>query len=157
MNSLTLGLVVACAAFVEDVISTGIPYWYKIGSGSGTFYYGLFMACAYTPIGSVCQKWHILPDWVMASQAMMISSVLALGASILLGIMFLTILKDKAIVCIGAAFMSFAAGLAVAGVKFTKEASGDLHAGFGLAIIAAIHAFVAGAIFFLSRNRIGQM
>ncbi|XP_052798470.1 uncharacterized protein LOC128230326 isoform X3 [Mya arenaria] len=139
MNSLTLGLVVACAAFVEDVISTGIPYWYKIGSGS------------------------VLPDWVMASQAMMISSVLALGASILLGIMFLTILKDKAIVCIGAAFMSFAAGvlciigLAVAGVKFTKEASGDLHAGFGLAIIAAIHAFVAGAIFFLSRNRIGQM
>lgn len=160
-NTLIVGLIVTGIALLFCIISTAIPYWWS----SDNVNIGLFRLCADTLLGNKCADLDDSADWLNATRAMMILSILSLGGSVLLAILFGFILKDKQIIAIGAAFMSFAgAVLALLGViifaaKFPDDVydlvygEGSFHASFGLAIIALIAAFVGGAILFLSRTR----
>ncbi|XP_045171523.2 epithelial membrane protein 3-like isoform X2 [Mercenaria mercenaria] len=164
-NTLLIALVLTCVALLLCIISTAIPYWWS----SDNFDLGLFRYCGTINIlgtsSTSCGEFSDVPDWMKATRAMMVLSILALGASILLSVLFGFIMKEKQFLAILAAFMCFAAaGLAILGVIIYGAKAplksfdlvygeGSLHAGFGLAIIAAIAAVVAGVFVFLSKGR----
>lgn len=164
MNTILLGIIVTGIALLFSIVSTAIPYWWSSDDAN----IGLFRVCTKvkeSAIGEICYEFGGT-DWVKATRAMMILSILALGSSIFMSVLFGFVMKDKHILAVGSAFMCvIAAGLALAGViiygvktsdSYAAYSNGTLHAGFGLAIIAIIASAVAGVIVFLSKGRNDQ-
>lgn len=155
---LLIGIGLGGLAVLLDIIGTAIPNWWVIAGVQ----YGLFRTCVELLGSTTCVVLDssTLNDWWRATQAMVIMSILAMCAGVGFAILFGFLMKDKQILALGAAFMTFAgAGLAIIGVIIfgskSKDAGLDvyLHAGFGLVIVAAILAVPAAVMMLLSKNR----
>ncbi|XP_060598506.1 uncharacterized protein LOC132752216 [Ruditapes philippinarum] len=158
---LLLGIALTGGALLLCIVATAIPYWWS----SDAVDVGLFRVCGSTILGNKCLEYSDTPDWLDATRAMMILAILSLGASILMSILFGFIMKERQFLAILSALLCFAgAGLTILGVIiFGSKHPGDLykvlygdgslHAGFGLAIIAAIAAGVSGMVVFLAKGR----
>lgn len=154
MIGIGLGILATCI----DIIGTAIPFWW-VPKGSN-INFGLFRVCT----DSVCLDIETIfkLDWWRATQAMVLLSIIAMGVGVVLAILFGVILRDKQILLLAAAFMTFcgavfaAIGVIIFGAK-TRELGLEksLHAGFGLVVIAAVIAIPAAVMMLLSRTRTG--
>lgn len=165
-TTLLIGIVVTGAALLFNIISTAIPYWWSSDNANIGLFSGCFKITSYIITVETCRDIGEGADWVKATRAMMILSILGLGSSILLSILFGFVMRDKQFLALGSAFMCVvAAGFVLLGViiygakasdSYKGLVGGSLHAGFGLAIIAMIASAVAGVIVFLSMGRNDQ-
>ncbi|KAL4223604.1 hypothetical protein ACF0H5_017073 [Mactra antiquata] len=167
MNSqLLIGIGILGFALLLDIISTAIPYWWVMSLGDAvSSSIGLFQICDHAEGLTACVTMTVETDWWRAVQALMILSILALGAAVGLALLFCFVMKDKGQFGLFSAVLGAAgAGFAVLGVIiFAAKASdyskasdyypiGGLHAGFGLAIVSAIFAIVGSVMIVISRN-----
>ncbi|KAL4223606.1 hypothetical protein ACF0H5_017075 [Mactra antiquata] len=161
MNSqLLIGIGILGFALLLDIIGTAIPYWWVINiRDAGSSSIGLFQICGHAEGQTACVTVTVETDWWRAVQALMILSILALGAAVGLALLFCFVMKDKVQLGLFSGLLGAAgAGFAVLGVIiFAAKASdsfpiGGLHAGFGLAIVSAIFAIVGSVMMVISRN-----
>lgn len=158
-TTLFIGIGLGGFALLLNIVGVAIPYWWVIGSTNN----GLFRSCVDLGGTTVCAETLLddFFDWWKATQAMMILSILAMGAGMVLALLFASLLKEKQIVALGAAFMMFAGtglgliGIIIFGAKTLElyDTTEPLHAGFGLCIVAAILALPAAIAVFVARNR----
>lgn len=160
-NVLVTGLCLAIGAVILDIIGTAIPFWWSVKSGYTLYSYGLFKVCvAIQGISSCASYGSIASDWIKATRAMMILSILALSAGIFLAVLFGFVKKEMKILALGAALSTAAgAGLALLGViifvtniKKTVD-SGNVYIGFGLVIVAILMSVGASVMMLISRTR----
>lgn len=170
MNKLLLvSIVLIGLSLVFAIVATAIPFWWRVSADGWdeSINFGLFQVCRYTRSDEVCASYEQVSDWLRAVQAMMIMSILALGASLGLSVMFAFIVKDKTILALCAAFLSMAGGfmgllgVIIYGAKMSDSddifhilsvPKGGLHAGFGLAVVSVVLALIAPVLVFISRN-----
>lgn len=170
MNSiLVIGICFGVIATLLDIIGTAIPYWVvasgEVSGVSVKSNTGLFSGCV--EIDGETEKCisvdpALLPSWYKATQAMMLLSIFAIGAGTGLAILYGFVMKENKVLTLGAAIMTAAGavcaviGVIVFGAKTTEYLYSipvNFHAGFGLAVVAAILAIPASVMFFISRNR----
>lgn len=162
-NVLVTGLCLAIGAVILDIIGTAIPFWWSVKSGYTLYSYGLFtskVCVAIQGISSCASYGSIASDWIKATRAMMILSILALSAGIFLAVLFGFVKKEMKILALGAALSTAAgAGLALLGViifvtniKKTVD-SGNVYIGFGLVIVAILMSVGASVMMLISRTR----
>ncbi|XP_052796448.1 uncharacterized protein LOC128228928 [Mya arenaria] len=161
-----IGLALTIAAEVLAILSTALPYWFSasLDNGKVNVHAGLFKLCANDlGTGFVCvdyDGWLGLgpggvPGWLKVAQAMMILSVIAFAGGIVLASMYVAKVRDWVMLIVASAALTMAGvafgvvGTSVAGSKFNEltppddPATGNLHAAFGLGVVAVLNAAAA--------------
>ncbi|KAL4223595.1 hypothetical protein ACF0H5_017064 [Mactra antiquata] len=163
MNSqLLIGIGILGFALLLDIIGTAIPYWWVINLGDGrSSSIGLFQVCGHAEGQTVCLAVTAETDWLKAVQALMILSILALGAAVGLALLFCFLMKDNDQLGIlsgvhGAVGSIFAViGVITFAAKIMDADPpplGGLHAGIFLAFVSAVFAIVGSVMMVTSRN-----
>lgn len=153
MNTkLLVGIALACLATAIDIVSTALPYWLVLEGG----HVGLFHGC----IGNDCQSIKNEDPLLKATRALMILSIVSMAAAVLFSFLFGSAMTEHILLASVAAILTFlgaafaVAGIIIYGVKTHKiDLTKNLHAGFGLAIAAAIIEISAGVLFLISKQR----
>ncbi|XP_045173627.2 epithelial membrane protein 3-like [Mercenaria mercenaria] len=139
------------------LISTVSPYWTYQNQGNQIIRTGLWRNCTVHGVTSDCKK--PSEGWIHAVQALMIIGVLVLFLSMVCGCLKL---KDESSskVAIVATLSALLGGCLVAAAVIVfeekdKHNSSKFSAGFCLPIITAVTAYIAAALFAVSRRDTG--
>lgn len=158
--TLLVGIGLGGLALVLNIIGTALPYWAVTQFGNA----GLFQSCSKWIIAfglATCVPLDpaVLPSWWKVTQGLMLLSIFVMGAGVVVAILFGYVFKDKQVLAIVAAFLTFygaalvLTGVIIFGVKTVETTRSRYQVGFGLVISSTIFAVQASVMMIISKGR----
>lgn len=135
------GIILCSIGWLMAVVATAIPYWWstKIWAEQTGYYLdiGLFKVC----YSEICRSFDgSTPAWAAGAQACMVISILLIGSSIILCLLYIFILKDRQSLITAAGIMNYVASALLPGAVLIVLLVLTLERPFGEYIIGIPHA-----------------
>ena len=155
-----VAFILTIVAFVVDLIGFAAPYWFYFELAGNTRYGGIWKICTTSASTTTCADYVDYPSldtWFEAVQAMEVLGFLCLLAALVVVILKLFVIKDKAILkwvivgCLAAAAAFILIGVCVYGGKGPTFYTDNLHFAFAFVIIGALLAIIAAILFCLEK------
>lgn len=158
---LFIGVVLTAFTIVCNAVAVAIPYW-LYDSGNVERYQGLWVECTRSDTISDCKYKFLPPEFIDAVRVMMLFGLAFCIISLICAIFYACIKKEKPSLGTAAAILAFVGGVfcLVAVIVYvskytilTGRHTYKLHAGFGLAVVTTVSAFLSAMSYCVSHVR----